>query len=123
MDEHRKSVRIDDSFKISYKVVSPPDGWGDTTSINISSEGIAIPINSTLLPGIILELEIVIADNTEPIKATGEIVWIKKRNSGGFQYTAGLKFVHIDSSSHDRIRRYINRRTGKKSQTNVKWLE
>jgi len=123
MDEHRKNVRINDSFKISYKVISPPDGWGNTVSINISRGGIAIPINHALLPGIILELKIDLLNNTELINATGEIVWIKEKDNSEFPYVAGLKFIDINLRDRDRIHHYISKKSEEKLQADIKWLE
>ncbi len=113
MDERRQTIRISDSFKITYKVISPPDGWGNAVSMNISKGGIAFPVNQRLLPGIVIELQIKLLENTSPIEATGEVVWVKEnpeKENQEFPYIIGIKFINIDLRERDRIYSYIDKK-------------
>ena len=108
MQEQRKDIRVDGSVKISYRVISPPDGWGNAVTINISKGGIALPTDHTLLPGVVLELKIDLLNNTDPINATAEVVWVKEKINNTMPYTIGLKFLNISLRDRDRIYYYIS---------------
>jgi len=123
MQEQRKDIRVDDSVKISYKVISPPDGWGDALTMNISKGGIALPTDHTLLPGVVLELKIDLLNNTDLIHATAEVVWIKKKNNVTMPYTIGLKFIDISLRDRDRIYYYISKKSEEKHKNNMRWIE
>jgi len=123
MKEQRKSIRVNDSLKINYKVISPPDGWGNAVTMNISKGGIALPTDHTLLPGVVLELKIDLLNNTDPIYATGEVVWVKKKNTTVVPYVIGLKFINISLRDRDRVYYYISKKSEGKHRGNMEWLE
>ena len=123
MQEQRKDIRVDGSVKISYRVISPPDGWGNAVTINISKGGIALPTDHTLLPGVVLELKIDLLNNTDPINATAEVVWVKEKINNTMPYTIGLKFLNISLRDRDRIYYYISKKSEGKQRNNMKWLE
>ncbi len=126
MSERRQTIRINESFKITYKVISPPDGWGNSVSMNISKGGIALPIDHRLIPGVVLDLQIKLIENTNPIEATGEVVWIKEnpsKNEAEFPYLVGIKFINIDLRDRDRIYYYIEKRLSEKPSSQMKRLE
>ena len=123
MQEQRKDIRVNGSVKISYRVISPPDGWGNAVTINISKGGIALPTDHTLLPGVVLELKIDLLNNTDPINATAEVVWVKEKINNTMPYTIGLKFLNISLRDRDRIYYYISKKSEGKQRNNMKWLE
>jgi len=123
MDERRRYIRIDESLKISYRVVSPPDGWGNSTSMNISEGGISFPIDQRLLPGLILDLRVNLSGSMEPIEATGEVIWINNRTTAQFPYVVGVKFVKIDLRGRDRIYYHIHRRIDEGKPSDIGWIE
>jgi len=123
MQEQRKNIRVDGPVKISYRVISPPDGWGDSVTINISKGGIALPADHTLLPGVVLELKIDLLNNTEPINATAEVVWVNKKTNTVMPYIIGLKFLNINLRDRDRIYYYISKKSEEKHKNNMKWIE
>ena len=123
MKEQRKSIRVNDSLKINYKVISPPDGWGNAITINISKGGIALPTDHTLLPGVVLELKIDLLNDTEPINATAEVVWVKKKDDTITPYIIGLKFLNISLRDRDRIYYYISKKSEGKDNNDIGWVE
>jgi len=123
MKEQRKSIRVNDSLKINYKVISPPDGWGNAITINISKGGIALPTDHTLLPGVVLELKIDLLNDTDPINATAEVVWVKKKDDTITPYIIGLKFLNISLRDRDRIYYYISKKSEGKDNNDIGWVE
>ena len=122
-EERRQFVRLSSNFNISYKVISPPDGQGSSTGINISEGGISLPISHLLCPGIILELGITLGDGKDTIVTTGEVMWVKERDDSKYPYTIGIKFININPRDHDRIYYHIHKKIDKDKAADVKWIE
>lgn len=122
MGERRKQIRVSDSLKIKYKVISPPDGFGGALSINISEGGISFPIDKTLIPGVVLDLEIILKDSPRPIEATGEVVWIRQRDDENFPFTVGIKFLKVNPRDRDRVYYHIHKRDERLKSGDVEWL-
>jgi len=123
MDERRKDLRVQDSFKISYKVISPPDGWGNATGMDISTGGISLPVNQGILPGVILSLQINFIDNSPTINATAEVIWVKETQRKELPYTIGIKFLNIQQHDRDRICYHTNKRTEEGKPSGVDWIK
>ena len=128
-NERRKFKRKNSDFVVSYKVISPPDGNGNATGIDISEAGISLPIRSLLCPGIILELEFNLGVSRESIVTTGEVIWVKERNDENFPYIIGIKFINIATRDKDRIYYHIHREAERKTKQGegeppgVGWIE
>lgn len=122
-DERRQHQRKDSLFNINYKVISPPNGHGNTTGIDISEGGIALPIDHLLCPGIILELGITLGDSSDLIVTTGEVVWVKEQGDEKFPYVVGIKFINISRRDNDRVYYHIHRRNERADSPGVGWIE
>ncbi|MEA3329075.1 MAG: PilZ domain-containing protein [Candidatus Omnitrophota bacterium] len=114
MEERRKFVRLDASIKISYRVLKKSELPSRVLSRDISGGGIKFPVEEKLKKGAGLDLEIEIPDGQEPIKALGQVVWIKKstfRRSKGMNYfEIGVKFVEIKPFNRNRISKFVYQR-------------
>ena len=122
MSEHRGYIRLRESLKIDYKIVEPVGGLGGSFSEDISGGGIRLPLKERLRPGTILDLEIHLPEFTEPIKATGEVVWLHGRDNVEFPFVVGIKFIKIDQFDRGKLLNYIRKRIKEKKPPEVKWF-
>ncbi|MDD3296457.1 MAG: PilZ domain-containing protein [Candidatus Omnitrophica bacterium] len=120
MKERRQHIRINDSLKVSYQVIKS-FRLVVTQSKDVSEGGISLPILQRLSPGMVIDLEIYLSDSQKPIKATGEIMWLKEIKDLKFPYMVGIKFLKIDSASLNRIRTYVLKKLNKEKE--VGWIE
>lgn len=124
MKEHREYLRITNSFRIKYWVISPPGGGaGDSASIDISEGGISIPTSQRLFPGVILELEIYFQKTVNPVGATAEVIWVKDTKNKELPYIMGLKFIKITLRDRDRIYYCIHKLIEKEGRSDIGWID
>ncbi len=106
MQENRQNVRLGKSLMVSYLPVKQLLRGG-ARSVNISMGGICLPSFKWLEIHTILDLEIFLAADVKPIKATGEVKWIKKRNDVKFPFEIGVRFIKIEPSLQDKLAEFI----------------
>ncbi len=106
MPENRQFLRLSKSLMVSYLPVKQLFRGGTRTT-NISTGGICLPFFQRLELHSILDLEISLSTEERPIKATGEIVWIKTRNDVKFPFEVGIKFIKIEASLRDKLEKFI----------------
>jgi c-di-GMP-binding flagellar brake protein YcgR len=125
MKERREYIRIDESFRITYRVISPPHSKaGDSTGVNISEGGISFPSSQELCPGFILELGISFRKTMEPIVATGEVTWVTERDDPKYPHMLGIKFIQITPRDKDRIYYHIHKRMEEKGPpSDIQWID
>jgi uncharacterized protein (TIGR02266 family) len=74
-------------------------------SKNISAGGVFLLADKPLAPETKVELELLLPDLKEPVKASGEVVWNQRQDPSGF----AVKFTEISEVSREFIRWAINR--------------
>ena len=110
MEERRQHIRISDSLKVVYQVLKSFRSVTSNTR-DISEGGIRLPILQRLQPGMVIELELHLPDLRKPIRAIGEIVWLKEIEDLKFPFVVGVKFINIDTVSLGKIRDYIKEKS------------
>jgi uncharacterized protein (TIGR02266 family) len=123
MVNKRKTIRIDEQLRVTYKVVCPPDGHGGGVSHNISEGGICIPTQQRLQTGMILELSIHLLDDAKPITATGELIWLEERKDARFPYAMGIRFINIDPTERDKVFKYVKKKASRNRRDGLAWIE
>lgn len=122
--ERRQFIRVKENLDLQYKIISPPDGEGDATSLNISEGGISFPVNQQLLPGLVLEISIKFPGSEEEVDITGEVVWVKKSDTHNFPFVVGLRFINISPEDRDRIYYYVHKKLEQTDKTDdIGWIE
>ena len=114
MQERKKYVRASGLIGVKYKISKLP-AQGQTRALDISGEGIRILINtkseSARLPEskTIVELEIILAGDSLPILAKGEVVWssIAKTQGDKIFFDTGIRFIELKGYDRDRITKYV----------------
>lgn len=91
-------------------------------SEDISEGGISFPVFRSIEPGANLEIEIYITEFKKPILATGEVVWLHKRNDIRYPFLVGIKFVKIDLSDRHKLRSYLRKISEGGNSKDVKWI-
>ncbi len=119
MQERRKTVRINESFKVVYQVVKS-FRMVSSQSRDISEGGICLPVLQHLEPKMILDLEIYLEGGQKPIKAVGEVVWLKEIKDLKFPFLIGIKFIKINPEGANRLHVYIKE---KAEEEHLKWLD
>jgi c-di-GMP-binding flagellar brake protein YcgR len=103
MSEKRKFMRFDVSVEVEYMVPgnsAPIEGISVTR--NLSREGMQLTINTKLVPGTELEIKLRIPEDSAPVYAKGDVVWINKAEEKS-ETDAGIKFTQMSPFDRNRI--------------------
>lgn len=119
MKERRQSVRINESLSVKYQVVKS-FRMVTSRSKDISEGGICLPILQRLQPKVKLDIEITLESNARPIKAIGEIIWMREVADLRFPFIVGIKFLKIKPEALDCLRAYIKE---KSPEAHIKLIE
>lgn len=108
--ERRRYIRLNTSVEVKYTVIGKP-GTIRVFSKNISAGGICIIIEEKLEKDTPLQLEIVIPDLKEPIRALGRVVWQRRVEPADEQsrtyLDTGIEFTGISNFDLFNINRYV----------------
>ena len=89
--ERRRYVRISESLKINYRIVT--DALRpNCRSTDISEGGIRFNLYQKLKIGATLKLEIYLKDFPEPLMAISRVVWTKETPGKEYPFEAGIEF-------------------------------
>ncbi|NQT00186.1 MAG: PilZ domain-containing protein [Candidatus Omnitrophica bacterium] len=108
MLERRKYVRVNGLVLVNFKV---PEQQIESKSsaFDVCGAGLRITVDKKLTSGSLVEMEIYLPGNSQPIMAKGEVVWTQDCKQSYF-YT-GIKFTSIDEKNKERIINYAQRKT------------
>ncbi len=106
MSEKRKFMRFDVAIEVEYMV--PGNGApieGISVTRNLSREGMQISVNSKLVPGTELEIKLRIPEDTAPVYAKGDLVWVDKTDipEMNTESSGGIKFTQMSPFDRNRI--------------------
>lgn len=118
MRERREYVRSNGLVLVNYKI---PDGHleGKSSAYDVSGRGVRITVDKKIDAGKLVEMEIYLPGNSQPILAKGEVVWSHKcqekadirLESKKEYFYVGIKFSVMDENSKDRIIDYVQRKS------------
>jgi hypothetical protein len=97
MDERRKFIRFPTELIARYSESDVKD-WKECSVIDISREGMGINISAReyISEGVILQMEITVPVQDDPIAVTGTLMWIRERKDHPrFNYLGGVKLLAI----------------------------
>lgn len=123
MKERREYIRVGDSLKIMYKIVSLSGAQRGGYTEDISGGGIRFSLDHYLKVGTVLELSISIPNQESPIQATGEVTWLHERKDMKSPYVVGIKFIKIDPFERGKILNYIRKRVTENKPADIKWID
>ena len=97
MDERRKFIRFPTEL-ISRYSESGENDWKECSVIDISREGMGINVSAQeyISEGVILQMEITVPVQDDPISVTGTLMWIRElKDNPRFNYLGGVKLLSI----------------------------
>jgi hypothetical protein len=97
MDERRKFIRFPIELIARYSENEVKD-WKECSVIDISREGMGINIyaGEYISDGLILQMEITVPVQGDPIAVTGTLMWIREiKDDSRFNYLGGVKLLSI----------------------------
>ena len=112
MREKRKYVRSNGLVLVEYKNLQFE---GKSSAFDSSGAGVRITTDKQVEVGTHIELEIYLPGDSQPIKASGVVVWVQKcpekadsqiEPQKEYFYT-GIKFAAIDENSRNKIAKYV----------------
>ena len=103
--EKRKAARIDKPVEVKFRFAGQLLRVG-VQSINISTQGVRLPLFQRLTLGMTLELEIVLSGLARPLKALGEVIWVRQRDDRQSPFEAGIKFAKISAIDLEVIKNF-----------------
>ena len=114
MEERRKYVRLDTRLKITYTVLKDKRNSSlSTETRDISGGGIRLFLAEGVPVGALLQLTILLPEDTKPIVSIGKVVWLEEfsilhsQKQEGKLLEAGIEFTEIDPKDRDRIIKYV----------------
>ncbi len=109
--EKRKFARLNILVDVAYKKQDAVKEEKLTLTKNISKGGICFIGYESLRESDIIDLQIYLPEDKNPVSAMARVVWVKEFLIGeipkGKRYDVGVEFVQISEEDKTRIDRYI----------------
>lgn len=110
--ERRRVERYDMMLDVNYKLLKSPKLKLTTSSKNISEDGICILAHEILPKDSTMELEIVLPNSKETIRAKGAVAWCEDAGQIGADekrtFLTGIRFIDIVNEDKAKLVNYIN---------------
>jgi c-di-GMP-binding flagellar brake protein YcgR len=108
--ERRKYARLDLALTMSYRVIGqvevPPADPREALSSDVSLGGIRLMTPAPLANGTMLALEILLGEEeTNPIRAEGEVMWQQKISSTSFE--TGVMIKGMGMADRSRFMQFV----------------
>jgi hypothetical protein len=110
------------TLKIVYQIVDPPEGIAECLRRDIREEGMRFFVQQELEEGDIVKFEISLPEDTEPIVATGEVVWVNKTDDLDLPYVVKVKLLNIDPVHLGKLNHYICKMIEDTKSDEVYWF-
>ncbi|MCB0271963.1 MAG: TIGR02266 family protein [Bdellovibrionales bacterium] len=103
----RRDKRISTRLPIKFQVDFHSDGhFLIEYATNISEHGIFIQTNQPLKKGTVLELEFLIPDSNQKVKAIGKVVWVnpyRKNSEKNYNPGMGVQFENLSDIDRETL--------------------
>ena len=107
MIEKRKFLRFSTSVMMEYRLCREKEIDGIACVKELSREGMRFSVNRRLDRGTLLDVKLILDQDSKPVFLTGEIVWVKEpQRKKDFEYLAGAKFFKIENFDKSKILDY-----------------
>lgn len=112
LKESRSSIRFKKQLEVEC-VVPEKGGYKHRVYTNdISGKGLSLWVPEILPEGSSLDLSIKLSEDSEPIKITGEVVWVDeakvKSEYSHRLFNTGIKFLKIELKDSQKFSDYLN---------------
>ena len=98
--ERRSSVRESVSTPVTFRQLEADDVWDQSQTIDISHQGLRLLSKSHTPVGSDVELQLRLPQTGKKVKAIGEVMWIKNKETVNAYlfFTAGIKIKKISGT-------------------------
>ncbi|MEW6516976.1 MAG: PilZ domain-containing protein [candidate division FCPU426 bacterium] len=115
--DKRKHPRIKVTIPVQFKVINETDEAmmaleekrsllkGD--SKDVSAEGLFLVCDRILEKGDILKIEVVLPEESKPVRAFSEVIWVSDHGLSEGKHGAGIYFMALRDEDADAIGRFI----------------
>jgi c-di-GMP-binding flagellar brake protein YcgR len=107
--ERRKYARLDLALTVSYRVAGQASGHPvdprEAISSDVSVGGLRLMTPTPLENGTMLDLEILLGEEPDPVKAEGEVVWQNRITATS--YETGVMIRGMPSADKSRFMRFV----------------
>lgn len=83
--------------------------------LDIGAGGLRLPIKEKVKAGVLIELRISLAKDTDPFFGLAKVAWqdleAKKDEKGNAYYETGIEFIRVGINNRKRIVKYITSHT------------
>ncbi len=118
MSERRRSIRSDGLVLVNYKAPALQIE-SKSSAFDISTVGVSITAEQKFKTGTLVEMEIYLPGDSQPILAKGEVIWSHKsakskrpRVASDKEYFyVGIQFTVIGKNNKTRINDYVSRKS------------
>lgn len=109
VEDRRKFARLDLALTVSYRVVGQSAGQPvdprEAISSDVSLGGLRLMTPGVLENGTMLDLEILLGEETLPISAEGEVIWQNKVSN--VSYETGVMIKGMPSADKKRFMEFV----------------
>lgn len=111
IENKRKYLRLNVTIKVNFRIRGKEEAAISEagTGKNISMDGICFKTKEKLNSGALIDLEIFLPSEAEPLLLKGEVRWSKAIESAS-EYETGVKLATVKDSDENRYLRYVNER-------------
>ncbi|MDD5347942.1 MAG: PilZ domain-containing protein [Candidatus Omnitrophica bacterium] len=120
MKERRHKLRVTSQLEIRYSIAQGFLKSG-SRSKNISEVGLAMPTIQKLEPGVLLDVEIRLAEGKKPIVGCAEVVWSATRDDSRHPFEAGIKFIEFAEKDLDLLMDVVKKVCAEQGIDYLKW--
>ncbi len=100
--ERRRFYRIPQAFHTRYRLIGElARGWSAANTLNLSAGGMRFRCEESMEVGVLLELQITLPSEGEPLVVRGRIIWCHMPASGVTE--AGVEFLELSPDQQAQI--------------------
>jgi|GEM_PF-2083002 Tfp pilus assembly protein PilZ len=107
MKNRRQYQRIASHLGVKYTIMTKGIVEAPASSENISQSGIMVTLQDFFATGTRLLLEISLPDHSNPVMASGDVVWQKRIDGEPCSYATGIEYVKVAEDDASRLSRYV----------------
>lgn len=115
IEDKRKYLRLNVATKINYRIRNKGEAGAAASEAgigkNISMDGICFKAKQKLDSGTMIDLEIFLPSEAEPLLLKGEVRWSRDiKAEGKTEYETGVALATVRDTDENRYLRYVNER-------------
>lgn len=107
--DKRRTLRVPVAFRVKVDTVR---GRFNGVGRDLSEGGMGVYLPKLPPVGSAVEIEFSLTENAPVIRASGEVSYHQRSGGGTASDWMGVRFVRMDASSHEAIRRFVSTHFG-----------